>query len=405
MVINGVWDKRAVSLSVKYNCLTVSVAGKAEPDVFSFDLSGRPWTAMVNGTAYRRGLDGKVVAKWQEADGERQRRWLSDAEARLLEERAREQLTNLYTALQQGDVRLEAPLPPEGHREFQSAIAYDAARAQTDMAAYHQVYRRVGILPPDQYFAVVLQATLGCAFNTCTFCDFYRDRPFRIRAVDEFRQHTRQVRDFLGEGLSLRRTIFLGDANALIAPMPRLLPLVEAVHEVYDVGQLGGIYAFLDGFSGEKKSASDYRRLADLGLRRVYIGMESGNKELLRFLKKPGKPSDVVKAVQAMKTGGVAVGVIVLLGAGGHTYAAAHVKDTIRAINAMSLDLEDLIYFSELVLSEGLPYVQDAYQARLQPLNADERARQAQVIEDGLKFSARGGTPHISRYDIREFVY
>ena len=238
-----------------------------------------------------------------------------------------------------------------------------------------------------------------------TFCDFYRDRPFRIRPVDEFRQHTRQVRDFLGEGLSLRRTIFLGDANALIAPMPRLLPLVEAVHEVYDVGQLGGIYAFLDGFSGEKKSASDYRRLADLGLRRVYIGMESGNKELLRFLKKPGEPSDVVKAVQAMKTGGVAVGVIVLLGAGGHTYAAAHVKDTIRAINAMSLDLEDLIYFSELVLSEGLPYVQDAYQARLQPLNADERARQAQVIEDGLKFSARGGTPHISRYDIREFVY
>lgn len=93
-----------------------------------------------------------------------------------------------------------------------------------------------------------------------------------------------------------------------------LLPLMEIVHQVYDVDELGGIYAFLDGFSGQKKSPADYAKLAERGLKRVYVGMESGNETLLQFLKKPGKPADAIKAARAMKAGGVTVGVIVLIG-------------------------------------------------------------------------------------------
>jgi radical SAM superfamily enzyme YgiQ (UPF0313 family) len=130
-----------------------------------------------------------------------------------------------------------------------------ADRYRQDVIQYHKVYKPVGILPPDQYMAVVLQATEGCSFNTCTFCDFYRDRPFRIKQPDAFRQHCEAVRDYLGEGLKLRRTIFLGDANALVIPMPRLLPLLDIVHQTYDVEALGGIYAFLDGLAGNAKAA------------------------------------------------------------------------------------------------------------------------------------------------------
>jgi hypothetical protein len=145
--------------------------------------------------------------------------------------------------------------------------------------------------------------------------------------------------------------------------------------------------------------------LADRGLKRVYLGMESGNPDLLKFLKKPGQPEDVVSAVRSMKAGGVAVGVIVLLGAGGRRYASDHVRDTVAAINSMDLDMDDLVYFSELVVSEGMEYVTKAYQADLKPLTSAERMAQGEAIEQALKFSSRGGTPHISRYDIREFVY
>ena len=405
MVILGTYDNRSITISAKHNCFTLSIQERGYAQVMSYDYTGRLWTAMLDSVSYRRGLDGKIVAKWQTPDGGRGRRWLPPEQAIQIEDQARRLVLEVYQALQQGQAQVDTPLPSQATLGFERAIAFDAGSSQTDARRYHQVYKPVGILPPDQYMAVVLQATEGCAFNTCTYCEFFRDRPFRIKTVDEYLAHAQAVRDYLGEGLSLRRTIFLGDANALVAPMPRLLPLVEATHQVYDVQQLGGIYAFLDGFSGGKKSARDYRALVERGLARAYVGLESGNAGLLKFLRKPGIPSDALQAVRNLKEGGVAVGIIVLLGAGGNAYAQDHVRDTIRLVNAMPLDRDDIIYFSELIESEGMPYVKDAYQAGLQPLTSAERLAQAEQIEAGLRFSRRGGTPMISRYDIREFVY
>lgn len=405
-VLLGTWRDRPITISVKPNCLTVSIPnGPGDPDVFSYDYEGRPWTALLSGIAYRRGLDGKLVAKWQMSDRGRDRRWLLPDEARQIEAGMRDQMIALYADLQSGAAQINGDLTDQGRLGFERAIAFDLSRSQADTERYLQVYQLVGILPPDQYFSVVLQAAEGCSFNTCSFCTFYRDRAFRIKPPDVFRSHAEAVRNFLGAGLSLRRTIFLGDANALVIPQKMLLPLFDIVHEVYDVDRLGGIYAFLDGFSGHKKTAKDYATLRERGLKTVYIGMESGSADLLRFLKKPGNPADVVEAVRAIKAGGVSVGVIVLLGAGGQQYASGHVKDTIAALNAMPLDMDDLIYFSELVVSEGMEYARDAYQAGLKPLSPEERAAQGEQIERALKFSPKGGTPHISRYDIREFVY
>ena len=405
MVVLGTWKGRPVAISVRPNCLTVSVDHPAEASIFSYDLEGRLWAAFLDGISYRRGLNGRIIARWRSPDNRRERRWLPPDEALAVEERAHQTLVALYEAIRSGEAHLKTLLPPEGHTAFRRAIAFDTERSRADAKRYHEIYKPIGILPPDQYMAVVLQASEGCPFNTCTFCNFYRDRPFRIKRPDEFRAHAEAVREFLGAGLSLRRSIFLGDANALAIPMKRLLPLIEIVHEVYDVEGLGGIYAFLDGFSGEKKSQQDYAGLARRGLRRVYIGMESGNEALLRFLKKPGTPDDVIRAVQAIKAGGVAVGVIILLGAGGRQYAGAHIRDTIRVLNAMDLGRSDIIYFSELVVSEGLEYARDAHRVGLEPLTHQERIAQGEAIERGLKFSRQPDAPRISRYDIREFIY
>jgi hypothetical protein len=416
MVILGKWKQFSVSLRYMSNVLTISLQSKDSASrVYSFDASGRLWTAMVAGVSYRRGLNGKTVAKWQTAstggmDAPRERRWLSPGEAAELQEEARQTSVDLYRALLDGEVSLSAPadggaLPPNYQPLFEKSIDFRAVRYEQDVQHYHQVYKPVGILPPDQYMAVVLQATEGCSFNTCTFCNFYRDRRFRIKPSAEFREHALAVRDFLGAGLSLRRTLFLGDANALVIPMPRLLELLEITRQVYDVDALGGIYAFLDGFSGEKKTVEDYKRLRELGMRRIYVGLESGSAGLLKLLKKPGKPEDAIQAVRAIKAAGIGVGVIVLLGAGGQAYARDHVRDTIRSLNEMKLGLDDLIYFSELVESEGMEYTRDAYQQQLKPLSPAERIAQGEAIERGLVFQEESGVPHISRYDIREFVY
>ena len=399
MILRGRLGDRALTLNTKPNCLTLSLESRDGTEVYSFDGEGRLWTALVDSVSYRRGLDGKVVAKRQINRESRDRRWLAIGEVRQLEACARDAAASLARAV------FDTPLPPPAVDGLERAKAFDAARAEADVARYHQVYKPVGILPPDQYMAVVLQITEGCSFNTCTYCSFYKDRPFRIKSVPELREHALAVRSFLGRGLSLRRTIFLGDANALVAPMKQLLPLLDVVGEVFDVEALGGLFAFLDGFSAERKSAGDYRELARRGLKRVYVGLESGNDVLLQFLRKPGAAADAVKAVHTLKSAGVAVGVIVLLGAGGRTHAEAHVRDTVRAIDAMRLDAGDLLYLSELVVDESMPYARAAVEAGVQPLSPEQRAAQGKAVEESLRFSAAAGAPHISRYDIREFVY
>lgn len=405
MIVTGRWNDRPVTISVKPNCMTVSLDDPAQAEVYSYDLEGRLWTAYMDGLAYRRGLDGKIITRWRLPGQERERRWLNADEALAVEARAYRGIERLRDAIGSGAARMNGMLPPAVEETITAVLAFDRERSLADVARYHSVYKPVGILPPDQYMAVVLQATEGCSFNTCTFCSFYKDRPFRIKSPDEFRTHAQSVRSFLGRGLSLRRTIFLGDANAVVVPTPRLLQLLDVVHEVYDVEQLGGIYAFLDGFSGEKKSEADYAALRERGLRRVYIGLESGSPALLRLLRKPGEPADAVAAVRAIKAAGMAVGVIVLLGAGGQRYAADHVRDTIDIINAMQLDMDDILYFSELFVNEGMAYAQDAVEADLEPLTPSDCAAQQAVIEAALVFTPGQGTPHISRYDIREFIY
>lgn len=405
MVILATWHGQTLTLSTKPNCLTLSLQGSGASTVFSFDGEGRLWTAMLAGISYRRGLDGKIVAKWQTGHDQRERRWLSSSETESVQENARMTASELLAELKNGELRLHPGLDSLGWSFLEKAAAFDAPRYATDVQRYHQVYQPVGILPPDQYMAVVLQVAEGCSFNTCTFCTFYKDRRFRIKSPDEFHAHMHAVKDFLGGGLSLRRTLFLGDANALVIPTPRLLPLLEMVHQHFDVELLGGLYAFLDGFSGDKKSSREYAALSKFGLKRVYIGLESGHDPLLRFLRKPGEAADAVQAVHAMKEAGVSVGVIVLLGAGGHRFAADHITDTIAALNQMNLDADDLVYFSELIESEGLEYTRDAHAAALQPLSPEERLDQGRQIEQGLQFDPLRGIPHISRYDIREFVY
>ena len=85
--------------------------------------------------------------------------------------------------------------------------------------ASEALYGDVPILPPDQYSSLVLLATDGCIYNQCTFCGFYRDVRYRMRnQAEQFREHVQNAVSYHGGGLTARRSIFLGQANALVGP-------------------------------------------------------------------------------------------------------------------------------------------------------------------------------------------
>ena len=233
---------------------------------------------------------------------------------------------------------------------------WDWAALQADARRFGEIYRPVSILPPDQYLALVVQATEGCSYNQCTFCDFYRDRPFRVKSADELRAHIAAVQAFFGPAIGLRKSLFLADANALVVPMPRLRAWLDVIAEARILSVDAGIFSFMDAFDVQRKTADEWAELAARGLRRVYIGMETGDDGLLRWLRKPGTAADVSDAVSLLKRAGIAVSVIIMTGVGGERYAEAHVCGTITALNAMPLGAGDIVYFSPFVAQPGSEY-------------------------------------------------
>jgi hypothetical protein len=409
MIAQGRWHTTSYALSLKDSSLSVAINGD---HIVVCDLAGRLYSVYRAGQHHRRSLNGSILQKWTME--ERQRRWLDSVEADQLIDDTADQFRQLHAALRTPDWEWVTPLDRSSALDeflivIDRAAHFDSAAARSDAVRFAEVYSPIGILPPDQYLALALQVTEGCSFNTCTFCDLYH-QPFRIKTPEEFRQHVRAVREYLGESILLRqRSIFLGAANALTIPLPRLLPLFDVICEELapspeNRGRAGegvGVYAFLDAFTGTRKSAEDYRALAERGLKRVYIGLESGHDPLLEFVRKPGHAHDAIETVQAIKSAGINVGLIVLIGLGGERFAAGHAADTVEVLNQMPLESGDLLYFSDLVEEPGTPYPQQAAQHGIRALDRSERVAQRNMIRSGLSPSS----VKISNYDVREFVY
>ena len=410
-------DTRPVHIRLNAEALTISID---ELLVYTFDLAGRLYGAFDHGVNYRRGLDGRMLARRRDARNRRIRRWLSVAEREALLERMRGELkviSNRYSVVSEGKGGEEMR---EVVKAMERALDFDYA---ADVGRFHQVYRPISILPPDQYQALVLQATEGCSFNTCTFCALYRDRPFHIKSPARFEQHVAEVLDFFGPGVSMRRSIFLADANALIIPQRRLLPLMQIAARAFSILPQGldaatrrawltthplgmtGVYAFVDGLSAERKSVDDFRELRALGLRRVYIGLESGHEPLLAWLRKPSTAGEMIEAVRRMKEAGLQIGVIVLLGAGGHRFDAGHVRDTAAALNVMPLDGSDLIYFSPFQPDAAAPYLSIARAEGVDVPDDAFMAAQRQRIAERLILPPPPVGPKRVPYNLADFVY
>lgn len=396
----------------------------------NYDREGRLYSAWIDGRNYRRGLDNRVLEK-QEGPrpglSYRVRRELGEAAARQFLADAHARVVTYRAALDDATTRVVSNSSPDDAQTARDAleriVACDLAQLERDRAIFNIIYKPITILPPDQYLALVLQATEGCSHNQCAFCGFYRDRKFHVKSLGEFKQHIRDVRAFFGGGICLRKTIFLADANALIIPQAQLIPLFDAINTEFAIQPIHcqgdalrawesahpihfeGIYSFIDAFTTRRKTARDFAELAARGLKRVYVGLESGDVELLRFLGKPNAPEDVVRLVSDVKAGGVAVGVIILAGAGGAKFADQHVRHTVRLINTLPLDRDDLIYFSELVDYPRSEYSALLNEAAIRPLTIGEIEHQITLMRAGFQFANFDSAPKVSYYDIREFIY
>jgi hypothetical protein len=372
--------------------------------VSSWDLAGRPYALVRDTGTYRRGLDGHLLGKREAAPhGPRLRRGLSAEEGEPIVEAARRDAAAALQALSSRGAPSESGDEGSAVARLRTIVAMDAPALREDALRFLAASGPVGILPPDQYLALVVRVTEGCSWNACSFCGLYRGVPFRFKRPDELASHLAALRDYFGRALALRRSVFLGDANALCLAHDRLLPLVEAVARERPGAPL---FSFIDAWTGQRKSVAEWREYAALGLQRVYVGLETGDPGLLAWLGKPGSPQDASDLVGSLHEAGIAAGVIVLLGAGGERFAEAHVTATTEVLAAMGLGPDDLVYFSEFADDPRLDYGRRAAGAPdLEPLPAARNAELRQAILAGLRPRDPARPPRSATYDVREFIY
>lgn len=357
--------------------------------VYSFDLEGRPISWFEDESVFKRSLASTIHGR-EQYRGPRRRWVVSEDEAPQRFARLRERLSGFPAH------RLSDELRPR----LDDILRWTPEALLAERGKFEAAYEPISILPPDQYLAVVLQATFGCSWNRCTFCDFYQDRPFRVRTLPEIDAHAGKVAALLGRGEKLRKWIFLADGNALTLSNDRLRPIIDVARRAFPGRAING---FVDVFTGERKSATDWAELRALGLERVHLGIETGDDALLGFMNKPGSAALALDLVTTLADAGLKLSVIFMCGVGGERFAAAHVSQSLALVERMPLRSGDIVYLSPFVEHPGSQYAARAREAGVRPLDDRARDEQNQVLRDRIR--RMHPAARVTLYDIREFIY
>jgi hypothetical protein len=379
-------------LRINRDSLAASRRSHSREQVYVFSHDGRPISLFEGGDFYQRGLSNAWLHKGRESVAGKIRRFrrarpLEQAEAHLIQIHA-----DLSSQLSAGS------FSPDQAQAVTKILHWTPAQLREQGLQFAEIYQPISILPPDQYLGIVVQLTVGCSYNACNFCNFYKDRKFQVRSSDAFAKHLQAVQAFLGPASAIRKGIFLADGDALMTPQPLLLQAMRLLQQTWPGLP---IYSFMDAFRPQAKSPEQWRELQELGLNRVYLGIETADPALLAFLNKPGSLELMQSECRKLKAAGLNLGLIFMIGAGGQQYAQAHFKASTALLNALPLDKHDFIFLSEFVPHPDQPYYEQALQAGLIPLSETELQHEIQLWREALKGLPAKCVP----YHLQEFIY
>jgi len=190
-------------------------------------------------------------------------------------------------------------------------------------------YQGMVIRPPSEADSLIIQITLGCSHNKCTFCGTYPDKSFKKRSLEEVYEDIDSVAPYAD---SITR-VFLADGDAMILPTPHLKKILERLNSSFPNLQRVGIYSNARDLL--KKDSSELEELRNLKLGIGYIGLESGSDEILRRINKGATAQEQIDAVRKAQAAGIKMSVIAILGIGGRKLSKEHAEKTAWALNEM----------------------------------------------------------------------
>jgi len=203
--------------------------------------------------------------------------------------------------------------------------------------------------PPSEGRSYILQATIGCKHNTCAFCDMYYEKTYRERALNEVLEDIKLAKE---AGYNPER-IFIADGDALAMETEKLDTILDAINKTFTKTKRVGIYATARDVLD--KNIEDLKRFKDKGLGIVYLGLESGDDEILKKMQKADRSEAMIQAAIRIKEAGMKLSVTVISGLGGQSQWENHAVKTGQVLTAMNPDYIGLL---TLMLSPNTPISQ-----------------------------------------------
>jgi len=230
--------------------------------------------------------------------------------------------------------------------------------------------------PPSEADSLILQVTVGCSYNRCTFCSAYQGKRFRIKSFEEIKEDIDEVSPYRIE------RVFLADGDALAIPQKDLLRIVSYLREKLRGLERVGIYA--NAKDVLRKGVEELRALKDLGVGILYLGLESGDPEILKRIKKNATVDELVRAGKRVKESGILLSVTVILGLGGVERSQAHAVETGKVLSEMDPDYVGAL---SLMIVSGTPIEKEIKTGKLRLPTAFGLIQELEMMIANCQFS------------------
>jgi len=204
--------------------------------------------------------------------------------------------------------------------------------------------------PPSEADSLILQVTIGCSHNKCTFCGSFKDKKFGLRTLEEVREDVEEAKAYA----RYIRKVFIADGDALVIPQKRLIPIIELIRDAFPKLERIGIYGNTKSIL--KKSVEELKALKELGVGIIYLGVESGDQVVLDRVCKGTTLEKTTEAARRVKEAGIILSVTVLLGLGGVERSTIHAEKTGKFLSKIDPDYVGAL---SVIIVPGTPLAEE----------------------------------------------
>jgi len=238
---------------------------------------------------------------------------------------------------------------------------------------------QVLVRPPSEANSFLLPVTFGCSHNTCTFCGTYSKMRFRIRPLEDIKRDIDKVAK--NYSWSLRR-VFLENGDAIITPQRRLVEVLKYLNEKFP--NLEKIGSYTTPQAALIKSVDELKELHELGLTIAYMGVETGDEELLKKIDKGATYDQIVEAGRKIKQAGITLSVTVILGLGGPEGSQNHALKTARILSDIDPNFAGAL---TILLVPGTPLHRDWEEGKFELITPFQSLAELKMIIENAKFT------------------